>query len=736
LNQQAGDAIIEGVGDAYEGILGPLAKNWYGNLSKDAEGEKQKYSGDEAIGGLMRQNFGQNFAEIVKGGVDAAISPVETADAIASLVSGAVQHGLPDDMSWNEDSKKMASAVWDIYAERYGSLEGFKKALAENPAEVLLELTGAGLITKAGVVKLGQKIKSNPDFIRDLNLGETIDKGVDKFLPGMKMEMFAGGKAVNPPKGLKRAKRMLDNAGGNYSNVLEKKIWTATGWHQLPDGNWAFEISDKKLSFKNLDDAEDVIMGSGVMPEYGGVLGDFTNGSLFKHDELYRQYPEIEGWVTVVKYGKSIDGGAVNPYTGTKGSFNPLTKEVTVYVDPIKGFTTDTKSTWLHEIQHGVQELENWMSGGTNSASFMAKLERSLMNDQRPFAKDKRKYDKHAFQYEYANKLEQRDYWKNFANSDNLTGKARHIYNNQLWYQHSTEIRKLYGAPPKKHNIAKHNEYLRNVAKFYEDEYSDSLWKIKEGTKYSDRGSIDSEWMLEVDNMTVKNKTASIERKMDKNRTNVVEWNNIQRTVEEIRNATDSGTRTKLYKRLQGEVQARNTQDRMGLGDKGRAWSAPFETMDTYTTDVIYTKTPTHTRVNSGNLPWKMTSKGDGDFYIQRVGPNAGKVSKTRNGPSDIAFSTDKGALDSEYAYYAVMSLEKQLQSRAHGTAQQAINMTDVDAVLTDLFQNMNKTDKANAKFALPIGGLLGGEETQTDDGEGLLKIKKKVTKPMNSLFN
>jgi GH24 family phage-related lysozyme (muramidase) len=68
-------------------------------------------------------------------------------------------------------------------------------------------------------------------------------------------------------------------------------------------------------------------------------------------------------------------------------------------------------------------------------------------------------------------------------------------------------------------------------------------------------------------------------------------------------------------------------------------------------------------------------------------------VSKTRNGPSDIAFSTDKGVLDSDYAYYAVMSLEKQLQSRAHGTAQQAINMTDVDAVLTDLFQNMNKVD-------------------------------------------
>ena len=682
LNQQAGDAII---GYIENSIVGETYKDWKSRETKEL--------GKGAVLDVIGTNLPTSIGKSTEGVLSMVEHPIETGKAIIDVASGALQHVLPDDWSWNKDDQKMATQAWEMIVEDYGSLEAFRKTLAERPAEAIPLLFALGLISKVAAVATVRKL-NDPALLDKV---ESMSKAIDPTNLGPSSEMFMGGSAKYPPKGLEQAKKMLDNEGGKYSNVLEKKIWTATGWHQLPDGNWAFEISDKKLSFKNLDDAEDVIMGSGVMPEYGGVLGDFTNGSLFKHDELYRQYPEIEGWVTVVKYGKAyargIDGGVVNPYTGTKGSFNPLTKEVTVYVDPIQGFTADTMSTWLHEIQHGIQELENWMSGGTNSASFMAKLEQSLRNDQRPFAKDKRKYDKHAFQYEYANKLEQRDYWKNFANSDNLTGKARHIYNNQLWYKHSTEIRKLYGAPPKKHNIAKHNEYLRNVAKFYEDEYSDSLWKIKEGTKYSDRGSIDSEWMLEVDNMTVKNKTASIERKMDKNRTNVVEWNNIQRTVEEIRNATDSDTRTKIYKRLQGEVQARNTQDRMGLGDKGRAWAAPFETMDTYNTDVIYTKTPTHTRVNSGNLPWNMTSKGDGDFYIQRVGPNAGKVSKTRNGPSDIAFSTDKGALDSDYAYYAVMSLEKQLQSRAHGTAQQAINMTDVDAVLTDLFQNMNKVD-------------------------------------------
>ena len=166
-NQQLDTMLMMGkeIGeDAFKGTLGGILGDWYGNLSKEADGDKQKYSGNEDISGLMRQNFGQNFAEIVKGGVDMVMSPVQTADAIASVVSGAVQHALPDGVAWNEESKKMASAIADIYVERYTSFEGFKKALAENPAEIISELTGFGLITKAMATKVAQKL-NDPQFL-------------------------------------------------------------------------------------------------------------------------------------------------------------------------------------------------------------------------------------------------------------------------------------------------------------------------------------------------------------------------------------------------------------------------------------------------------------------------------------------------------------------------------------------------------------------------------------------
>jgi len=180
--------------DTAGGILGPIAKSWYGNLSKDAERDVAEYNTDESIQGLMGQNLKRNIAEMAKGGVDAAISPVETADAIASLVSGTVQHALPDDMAWNEESKDMASAVADIYAERYGSLEGFKKALSENPAEVLLELTGAGLITKVGAVKLTNKLK-DPKFLQSMAV--PVERVADKALEMASLGTIKDGGRMN-----------------------------------------------------------------------------------------------------------------------------------------------------------------------------------------------------------------------------------------------------------------------------------------------------------------------------------------------------------------------------------------------------------------------------------------------------------------------------------------------------------------------------------------------------------
>ena len=84
------------------------------------------------------------------------------------------------------------------------------------------------------------------------------------------------------------------------------------------------------------------------------------------------------------------------------------------------------------------------------------------------------------------------------------------------------------------------------------------------------------------------------------------------------------------------------------------------------------------------------TGKGaEGDLYIQRVGPNAGTVHRTRQGPSDMAISFNKDLLDTNYMFYLLQAIQPKLLARAHGTAQQAINKRDLEEVIGNTFRNM-----------------------------------------------
>lgn len=100
----------------------------------------------------------------------------------------------------------------------------------------------------------------------------------------------------------------------------------------------------------------------------------------------------------------------------------------------------------------------------------------------------------------------------------------------------------------------------------------------------------------------------------------------------------------------------------------------------------------------TSNLPWKLKNSGDGDFYIQRVGDNAGRASKERQGPSDIAVTTDKEFLNPDYLFYVFQHLQPKMKARLHGTAQQSINQQDMNRVLIEFF-NQRLAPKQDAHY-------------------------------------
>lgn len=145
-----------------------------------------------------------------------------------------------------------------------------------------------------------------------------------------KMGMFlgAGAKIADKVK-LAKAQQMFE------SGAAREAIWDATGWFKGVDGNWRFEIPDDKSFFKGVKDSK-------------------TVGDALTHDELYKNYPAA---ADVALY--------YNPNSKARGNGTFMPHPLYKHGGAIElTGPTDAGSTTLHELQHYIQEQEDFARGG------------------------------------------------------------------------------------------------------------------------------------------------------------------------------------------------------------------------------------------------------------------------------------------------------------------------------------------------------------------------------------
>ena len=105
-----------------------------------------------SVAGDAVSNFIPSAINVGKSVVEAVSSPVQTAKGLLDVGAGALQNVLPERLvqaiGEDKESRQKASAVADFYKQRYGSVEGFKEALATDPAGVMADVstiaTGGG----------------------------------------------------------------------------------------------------------------------------------------------------------------------------------------------------------------------------------------------------------------------------------------------------------------------------------------------------------------------------------------------------------------------------------------------------------------------------------------------------------------------------------------------------------------------------------------------------------------
>ena len=133
-----------GVASRGEGTLGKFFGYDDDFARSTAESKKQQFL----------ENLGPSMGEMYKGLTHIATHPREFLGQMTDLVQGGLLHAgvIPESMFENDgrDEKEMASQMWDYIATTYGTWEGFKEHAIKNPAEFLLDLTGAGFTLRAG----------------------------------------------------------------------------------------------------------------------------------------------------------------------------------------------------------------------------------------------------------------------------------------------------------------------------------------------------------------------------------------------------------------------------------------------------------------------------------------------------------------------------------------------------------------------------------------------------------
>ena len=260
------------------------------------------------------------------------------------------------------------------------------------------QLQGTGRAIQQGLLNIQQSDKRFQDLF-DKSFGDpkqpfkvTDKKALSELtqmtqsgLLGMaEVGMFVGAGSKAFDKAMAFAATKLEKKG-----VSPQEIWKETGTVRGPDGQWRQEISDMASTIKGDKPFEDVIMGAYQRgaADTGNQLYKTTVEDVFMHNRLKDAYPNLMKTETQMEPLGSNAKGSL--------AFDPKTGEQTINIKETL-LPEQARSTMLHELQHSIQEAENFAAGGNvdvvkqliaQSKNNLQDVERKIIN-QRDAASD------------------------------------------------------------------------------------------------------------------------------------------------------------------------------------------------------------------------------------------------------------------------------------------------------------------------------------------------------------
>lgn len=347
--------------------------------------------------------------------------------------------------------------------------------------------------------------------------------------------MFAGEKgAAEADKAEEKTYRM-DNL--KVAEKMErgkkdaKAIKLATGWERGADGKWRYEMPDAKI--KDMKD----IGGGNIVKRFDDDMlwNDGNLADVIDAPKLFEAYPQLKN--------VRIDTDAIMNDMPSNGEYNPKTNTITIHADELKYMN----SILNHEIQHAIQFIEGFATGG-NEDSVRSRIEDRMQNIEDAANVAAGTLDEYRNISTRLVRLELARKWKKNPNSF-LKSSA------------------MFSAPgygpftPKKEAI-EIGQQLADTwiddAKRFVDSRSERLLA---GEDKMDEAKVLAKWKNEWHNK-------------------YVDWKDFKEEFDQLDKAIKDLSDYQLYHALAGEVESRNVQNRLGMTDEERRNSLAEETED------------------------------------------------------------------------------------------------------------------------------------------------------------
>ncbi len=347
--------------------------------------------------------------------------------------------------------------------------------------------------------------------------------------------MFAGEKgAAEADKAEEKTYRM-DNL--KVAEKMErgkkdaKAIKLATGWERGADGKWRYEMPDAKI--KDMKD----IGGGNIVKRFDDDMlwNDGKLANVIDAPGLFEAYPQLKN--------VRIDTDAIMNDMPSNGEYNPKTNTITIHADELKYMN----SILNHEIQHAIQFIEGFATGG-NEDSVRSRIE---------------------------------DRMQNIEDAANVAAGTLEEYRNI-----STRLVRLELARKWKKNP---NSFLKSSAMFSAPGYGPFTPKkeaIEIGQQLADTWIDDAKRFVD----SRSERLLAGEDKMDEAKVlakwknewhnKYVDWKDFKEEFDQLDKAIKELSDYQLYHALAGEVEARNVENRLGMTDEERRNSLAEDTED------------------------------------------------------------------------------------------------------------------------------------------------------------